>query len=67
VALHVLAIAFYAWKKHVNLVRPMVLGDKAVDDGQALPASRDDAPIRLLAAVIFAACAAGMAWVASLG
>lgn len=67
VALHVLAIAFYAWKKHVNLVRPMVLGDKAVDDGQALPASRDDAPVRLLAAVIFAVCAAGMAWVASLG
>ncbi|QLP99647.1 MAG: cytochrome b/b6 domain-containing protein [Burkholderiaceae bacterium] len=67
VALHVLAIAFYAWKKHVNLVRPMVLGDKAVDDGQALPASRDNAPVRLLAAVIFAVCAAGMAWVASLG
>ncbi|WP_296873556.1 cytochrome b/b6 domain-containing protein [Tibeticola sp.] len=67
VALHVLAIAFYAWKKHVNLVRPMVLGDKAVDDGQALPASRDDAPVRVLAAVIFAACAAGMAWISSLG
>lgn len=67
VVLHVLAIVFYAWKKHVNLVRPMVLGDKAVDDGQALPASRDDAPVHLLAAVIFAACAAGMAWVASLG
>jgi cytochrome b len=67
VVLHVLAIVFYAWKKHVNLVRPMVVGDKAVEDGQALPASRDDAPARILAAVIFVACAAGMAWVASLG
>lgn len=67
VVLHMLAIAFYAWKKHVNLVRPMVVGDKAVEDGRALPASRDDAPVRLLAALIFAACAAGMAWVASLG
>lgn len=67
VVVHVLAIAFYAWKKHVNLLRPMLVGDKAVDGGQALPASRDDAPMRLLAAIVFIACAAGMAWVASLG
>lgn len=67
IVLHVLAIMFYAWKKHVNLVRPMVVGDKVVDDGEALPASRDDAPVRLLAAGIFAVCLAGMVWMANLG
>lgn len=55
VALHVAAILFYLWRKHVNLVRPMLLGDKEVE--QPLPSSRDDARARLLAAALVALCA----------
>lgn len=54
VAIHVAAIVFYLLRRQ-NLVRPMVTGDKET----AAPAesSLDDAGSRLLAAVIFAACA----------
>lgn len=55
VALHVAAILFYLLRKRQNLVRPMLLGDKEVE--QALPSSRDDARTRLLAIVLFAVCA----------
>jgi len=55
VALHVAAILFYLWRKRVNLVRPMLLGDKETE--QLLPSSRDDARARLLAAVLLAICA----------
>jgi len=54
VGLHVGAILFYLWRKRENLVRPMLLGDKEVD--QPLPSSRDDALSRLLAAVLYAIC-----------
>lgn len=55
VALHVAAILFYLLRKRQNLVRPMLLGDKEVE--QALPSSRDDARTRLLAIVLLAVCA----------
>jgi cytochrome b len=54
VGLHVAAILFYLWFKQQNLVRPMVLGDKAVD--QPAPSARDDALSRTLAAVVFIFC-----------
>lgn len=54
VMLHVAAIVFYLMKKKENLIAPMIHGDKALD--QPLPASRDDASSRALAAVVFAAC-----------
>lgn len=55
VALHVAAILFYFLRKRQNLVRPMLLGDKEVE--QALPSSRDDVRTRLLAIVLLAVCA----------
>lgn len=58
VALHVLAILFYLFRKGENLLRPMVLGDKEV----TLPApnARDDARSRTLAAVVLVLCGASV-------
>lgn len=64
VILHVAAIAYYLWKKD-NLVGPMVAGDKQL--AHAARSSRDDTRTRLAALAILAACALGVAWVASLG
>ena len=64
VALHVAAILFYLLKKKQNLVRPMLVGDKPLPADT--PASADGSSQRLLALVLFALCAAGAAWVASL-
>ena len=65
VALHVAAILFYLLKKKQNLVRPMVTGDKPLPPG--VPASVDTARTRWLAAALLALCAAGVAWLVSLG
>lgn len=59
VALHVAAIAFYLLKKRVNLVTPMISGDKTLP--AATPASADGLPQRLLALVLFLLCL-GLAW-----
>ncbi len=64
VALHLAAILFYLLKKKHNLVRPMLVGDKPLPADT--PASADGARQRTLALVLFALCAAGAAWVASL-
>lgn len=64
VALHIGAIVFYLRRRHDNLVRPMLVGDKQV--GHAARASRDDAPTRLAALVLFAVCAGLVTWVANL-
>jgi cytochrome b len=63
--LHVLAVLYYVLVKRRRLVRSMISGDKLVTDGSAAP-SRDDAASRLLALMVFAACAAFAAWIASL-
>jgi cytochrome b len=65
VALHVAAIVYYLLRKNNNLVRPMLVGDKALPPGT--PPSTDSAGTRLLALALAALCAAGAAWVASLG
>lgn len=65
VLLHVAAIVFYAWKKKQNLVTPMLLGDKLLPTRQ--PSSRDDAVTRTVALLVFSLCAAGVAWLVSLG
>ena len=65
VLLHVAAIVFYLVRKRHNLVRPMLSGDKLLPAGT--PASADGRAQRMLAAVLFAACAAAAAWVLSLG
>ena len=63
VILHVAAILFYLWRKD-NLVSPMVHGDKALRVA-ALP-SRDDAASRVLALLIFSACATFVYWLSAL-
>jgi cytochrome b len=65
VALHVAAIVFYLVKKGVNLVRPMLVGDKLLPEGT--PASIDSAATRFIALVVAAAAAALVSWVVSLG
>ncbi len=55
VVLHIAAIVFYLMKKKENLIAPMIHGDKFLE--HPLPASRDDAGSRMLAAVVFGACA----------
>ena len=64
VLLHVGAIVFYRVARKRNLVGPMLLGDKQLPPGT--PASRDSAGTRLLAMLLFAACAGFMVWVSSL-
>lgn len=61
VALHLGAIAFYRFGRGHNLVRPMLSGDKPAAPGA--PASADGLGQRLLAALLFALCAAGALWV----
>ncbi|WP_298209092.1 cytochrome b/b6 domain-containing protein [Acidovorax sp.] len=65
VALHVLAIIFYARVRRQPLVKPMLGGDKTLP-APATP-SRDDAPSRLLALAVLALCAGVAWWVSSLG
>ena len=64
VALHVGAIAFYFFRKKINLVRPMLSGDKNLPP--TTPASRDGWGPRLLALLLALACAAVALWVARL-
>jgi cytochrome b len=65
VALHVAAIVFYLVRKKHNLVRPMIVGDKPLPANT--PAAVDSAATRLMALLLAGMCAAGVAWVVSLG
>lgn len=65
VVLHVAAILFYLWRRNHNLIKPMIVGDKQLVTH--MPSSRDDAVSRFAAAIVFAACAAGVGWMVSLG
>ena len=64
VALHVLAIAFYAGVKKRNLVSAMIQGDQVVPETVMAQASRDDASTRIKAVVLLAACSALIALIA---
>lgn len=64
VALHLVAIAYYAWRRE-NLVGPMLHGDKALPPH--VPASADDLPARLRALAVAAVCALAVWWVVRLG
>jgi cytochrome b len=55
VAVHVFAILFYLWRKRQNLILPMLIGDKHLD--QPVTASRDDSHTRLLALLLLLCCA----------
>jgi cytochrome b len=65
VVLHIAAIVFYLVKKRQNLVTPMITGDKPL--AHDVPASADSLASRGLAAALLALCAAGVAWLVSLG
>ncbi len=65
VALHLLAIVFYLVKKRINLVRPMLSGDKPLPADT--PASADGWAQRGLAALLLAACAGLALWVSKQG
>jgi len=56
VALHLLAIFFYFFRKRENLLKPMITGDKLLDF--MAPSARDGWPERRLASVIFLLCVA---------
>lgn len=63
--LHVVAIAYYRVKKRVDLVGPMITGDKALPADT--PASADGGRQRLRALVVLALCVALTGWVWKLG
>ena len=65
VALHIVAIVFYLKHKRINLVWPMLLGDKHLPAGT--PASVDGPRQRVLAVAIVALCAVAAYSVAALG
>ena len=65
VLLHVAAIVFYLVKKKRNLIRPMIVGDKQLPAD--VPHSADHWRVRGVAAALLAVCAAGVAWLVSLG
>lgn len=65
VLLHIAAILYYLFRKKQNLVRPMIVGDKAL--APDVPASVDTGASRTLALVLLGACAALVAWIVNLG
>ena len=65
VLLHVGAILYYLYKKRENLIQPMIHGDKVLP--LDTPASRDDTASRAVALLLFAASAALVYWLVSLG
>ena len=65
VLLHVLAIVLYRVRRKKDLIGPMLRGDKLLPFG--VPASADSLATRALAALLLAACAAGVAWLVALG
>lgn len=65
VVLHLAAIAFYRFGRKVDLVGPMLRGDKTLPTG--VPPSRDDGVTRVAAVLLAAGCAAVVTWVVQLG
>jgi cytochrome b len=65
IVLHIAAIVWYRMKKRVDLVRPMLDGDKPLPAGT--PPSADGPAQRGLALVLLAACLGLAGWVWSLG
>lgn len=65
VGLHVAAIVFYRWRKRLDLVTPMLKGDKLLPP--QVPPSVDNPARRLLAAALLLACGVAVAWMVSLG
>lgn len=68
IALHLLAVLYYVLVRRHRLVGPMISGDKtlAVPTATTARPSRDDVASRLLALLLFAACAGFALWIGSL-
>ncbi len=64
VTLHIVAIVVYKLRGK-SLVMPMITGDKPLPPG--VPSTQDGLASRALAAVVLAACAALVVWIARLG
>ncbi|MGA8392622.1 MAG: cytochrome B, partial [Burkholderiaceae bacterium] len=67
VALHVVTVLLYLWKKQDNLIKPMVRGDKEFPDDVVVEPSRDSSGSRFAGAIVLAACAAAVTWIVRLG
>jgi cytochrome b len=65
VLLHVAAIVVYRLRRGRDLVTPMLVGDKWLPAG--VPAATDSVATRVLALLLVALCAAGVAWLVALG
>jgi cytochrome b len=65
VLLHLAAIVTYRLRLRLDLVGPMISGDKLLPAG--VPASDDSHSMRALAVVLLTACAAIVAWLVTLG
>jgi cytochrome b len=65
VGLHVAAILYYRRRKSLDLVTPMVLGDKLLP--AQVPPSVDSWPRRIVALVVLALCLAAVSWLVKLG
>lgn len=58
---HLAAVLYYLWRRHRNLIAPMIHGDKTLPAGT--PASADDGRRRLHALAVFAVALALACWV----
>jgi cytochrome b len=65
VLLHVAAIVTYRLRRRLDLVGPMISGDKLLPAD--VPASDDSASMRALAVVLMTACVAIVAWLVTIG
>jgi cytochrome b len=65
VILHIGAVTFHLLRHRNNLIRPMIVGDKALP--AATPATRDSAATRWLALLLAGLCAGLVSWIVSLG
>ena len=67
IALHIVTVLLYLWKKRDNLITPMVRGDKELATDVVVQPSRDDSASRIGGAIVFAVCAGAVAWIVKLG
>ncbi|MEY2688560.1 MAG: hypothetical protein RL375_2758 [Pseudomonadota bacterium] len=65
VGLHVAAIVYYRRRKQLDLVTPMLTGDKLLS--AQVPASADGLPRRLIAVAVLTAAGFAVAWLVQLG
>jgi len=65
IVLHIGAIVFYRTRKKVDLIGPMIHGDKPL--AHHVPASADSRRTRAIALVLVALCAGLVTWVVTLG